>query len=206
MLRTIAKTSAYTVTSAAAAKLGSITMAAYSLTFNLGFATSQLCESILIAAQALLARDMPLQTQQKKVAAAHVITRAIQAGVVISSLLSIITVLNKEKVISSMTSSLAVRQMATQAMPIVLIAQVFKCLSSSTGGILLGGLDWNWSTASMSIAALLCVILTKILPGSLTSIWIALATFMATQLVVATYRIFSNKGPWKDLTFVHSNK
>ena len=51
MLRTVAKISAYTVTSAAAARLGTIPMAAYSLTFNLGFATSQLCESISIAAQ-----------------------------------------------------------------------------------------------------------------------------------------------------------
>ena len=30
---------------------GSIAMAAYSLTFNLGFATSQLCESFSVAAQ-----------------------------------------------------------------------------------------------------------------------------------------------------------
>ena len=51
MLRTVAKISAYTVTASAAARLGTIPMAAYSLTFNLGFATSQLCESISISAQ-----------------------------------------------------------------------------------------------------------------------------------------------------------
>ena len=54
MLRTVAKISAYSVTAAAAARLGTIPMAAYSLTFNLGFATSQLCESISIAAQVRL--------------------------------------------------------------------------------------------------------------------------------------------------------
>ena len=53
MLRTVAKISAYTVTASAAARLGTIPMAAYSLTFNLGFATSQLCESISISAQVL---------------------------------------------------------------------------------------------------------------------------------------------------------
>ena len=47
------------VAAAAAARLGSVQMAAYSLTFNLGFATSQLCESVSIASQALLARDVP---------------------------------------------------------------------------------------------------------------------------------------------------
>lgn len=44
MLRTIAKIAAYSYTASAAARLGAIPMAAYSLTFNLGFATSQLCE------------------------------------------------------------------------------------------------------------------------------------------------------------------
>ena len=66
-LRTISKISAYSVTAAAAAKLGPVPMAAYSLTFNLGFATSQLCEAISIAAQALLARDVPFDTDRKKV-------------------------------------------------------------------------------------------------------------------------------------------
>jgi len=50
LLRTMAKISAYAVTSSAAARMGTVVMAAYSLTFNLGFATSQLCESISIAA------------------------------------------------------------------------------------------------------------------------------------------------------------
>jgi hypothetical protein len=42
--------------------LGTVPMAAYSLTFNLGFATSQLCESISVAAQCLIARDIPLDS------------------------------------------------------------------------------------------------------------------------------------------------
>ena len=43
-LRTVSKIGAYSYTAAAAAGLGPVSMAAYSLTFNLGFATSQLCE------------------------------------------------------------------------------------------------------------------------------------------------------------------
>jgi Na+-driven multidrug efflux pump len=45
LVRTISKISAYTVTAACAASLGSVPMAAYSLTFNLGFATSQVCQT-----------------------------------------------------------------------------------------------------------------------------------------------------------------
>ena len=47
LIRTLAKVSAYAVTSSYAASLGTIAMAAYSLTFNLGFATSQLCGKCL---------------------------------------------------------------------------------------------------------------------------------------------------------------
>ena len=55
-LRTVSKIGAYSYTAAAAARLGPIPMAAYSLTFNLGFATSQLCEvklSLKIAFESL---------------------------------------------------------------------------------------------------------------------------------------------------------
>ena len=146
LLRTIAKISAYTVTSSAAARLGTIPMAAYSLTFNLGFATSQLCESISIAAQALIARDIPLDTPRKKAATAHIIMRGVQAGVVVSSVLAMTTIFNQNNMLNSMTTSPEVRAAAAMVMPVVLATQIFKGLSYSTGGILLGGLDWLYST------------------------------------------------------------
>ena len=181
-LRTVAKISAYTVTSAAAARLGTIPMAAYSLTFNLGFATSQLCESVSVAAQALIARDMPLDSARKKAATAHVIMRALQAGVLISAGLAVATICNTDGVLGSMTTSLEVRAAAAAVMPVVLATQIFKGLSYSTGGILLGGLDWSYSTFGMCVASAVCVAVTRVLPSSLWSIWTALAAFMGTQV------------------------
>ena len=64
LLRTIAKIIAYSLTASAAASLGSVPMAAYSLTFNLGFATSQLCESVSIASQAFLLGMQEKQAQK----------------------------------------------------------------------------------------------------------------------------------------------
>jgi putative MATE family efflux protein len=157
LLRTIAKISAYTVTASAAARLGTIPMAAYSLTFNLGFATSQLCESISIAAQVLIARDIPLETSRKKAAIAHVINRALQLGVIVSAGLGLVTIYNQNGVLSSMTTSPEVRAAAAAVMPVVLVTQIFKGLCYSTGGILLGGLDWLNSTIGMVIASVICI-------------------------------------------------
>jgi putative MATE family efflux protein len=181
-LRTIAKISAYTVTSAAAARLGTIAMAAYSLTFNLGFATSQLCESISIAAQALLARDYPFDTNRKKESVSHVIRRSLLFGFLVSAALSIVTFYNQNGVLAQLTKSPDVFLAAKAVMPVVLMTQLVKGLAYSTGGIILGGLDWFWSSLGMQIAAVVCIGLVYILPPTLWNIWIALGAFMGTQV------------------------
>lgn len=58
LLRTIAKVLAYSVCARQAALLGSVAAAAYNLTFQLGFATTQICESVAVAVQTLLAREI----------------------------------------------------------------------------------------------------------------------------------------------------
>lgn len=198
--RTVAKVSAYAVTSSAAARLGTVPMAAYSLTFNLGFATSQLCESVSIAAQSLLARDFPFHNSpRRRVAAAHIIRRALVLGAAISGALSVVTHLQQDRVLSQLTSSAPVFLAAKQIMPVVLATQLFKGLAYSTGGIILGGLDWFSSSLGMTMAAVACVLSIKLLPPSLWNIWVSLAIFMAMQVVVAGLRIFSGRGPWANL-------
>ena len=182
LIRTIAKISAYTLTASAAARLGTIPMAAYSLTFNLGFATSQLCESVSIATQALLARDIPFNTNRKKIAAGHIMRRSLLLGTLVSTALTVTTKLNQANVLNKLTSSPEVRAAATAIMPVVLGTQIFKGLAYSTGGILLGGLDWGWSTMSMIISAFVCVSLLTILPQNLWNVWLVLSAFMGTQV------------------------
>lgn len=58
LLRTVAKVLAYSVCARQAALLGSVAAAAYNLTFQLGFATTQICESVAVAVQTLLAREI----------------------------------------------------------------------------------------------------------------------------------------------------
>ena len=201
-MRTVAKILAYAVTAASAANLGPVVMAAYSLTFNLGFATSQLCESVSIAAQALLARDVPFTTPKKKASAAHIIIRALQVGLLVSGALSVFTVMNQDSILSQLSKSREVQAAAASIMPVVLITQLIKGLAYSTGGILLGGLDWSTSSSGMVVSSVVCVALVKLLPPSLWNIWIALAAFMATQVVHASARFLSGQGPWEGLRFM----
>jgi Na+-driven multidrug efflux pump len=190
MLRTISKISAYSYTASAAARLGPIPMAAYSLTFNLGFATSQLCEvcvfitlsiigtwknnfqdykyvqAISIAAQALLARDVPFNTEKKLVGARHIIKRALLLGVVVSGLLTLATLYNQNNILAGLTKTPEVRAAAAAVMPVVLLTQIIKGLAYSTGGILLGGLDWFNSSAGMGLSAFIAVGILQFIPGN----------------------------------------
>jgi putative MATE family efflux protein len=55
LVRTFGKVLAYSVCARQAALLGSVAAAAYNLTFQLGFATTQICEAVAVAVQTLLA-------------------------------------------------------------------------------------------------------------------------------------------------------
>jgi putative MATE family efflux protein len=200
-LRTIAKISTYTITSAAAAGLGTVPMAAYSLTFNLGFTASQLCEAISIASQALLARDIPFDDDKKKFAAAHVIRRTLLSGMAVSASLALTTLFNLDKVLGKMTKTPEIRIAAREVMPIVLLAQVLKGISSSTGGMLLGGCDWTYNAQSMGVSSAVAIAMVYLTHNSLASIWTALSVFMAAQFIAAALRITSGQGPWEGLTF-----
>lgn len=55
LFRTFGKVLAYGVCARQAALLGSVSAAAYNLTFQLGFATTQICEAVAVAVQTLMA-------------------------------------------------------------------------------------------------------------------------------------------------------
>jgi hypothetical protein len=86
-------------------------------------------------------------------------------------------------------------------MPMVLFTQIWKSLAYSTGGILLGGLDWLASSVGMQISALLCIALVFALPQSLWNIWVALAVFMSAQVILAGRRFLGGEDQWAGLDF-----
>ena len=128
------------------------------------------------------------------------IKRALLYGTIVSGGLAVATLCNQDNILLKLTKTPEVRAAAASIMPMVLLTQIFKGLAYSTGGVLLGGLDWFNSSAGMSIASLVTIVLLQFfLPNSLWNIWVGLAVFMATQVVVAMLRLISATGPWVGL-------
>jgi Na+-driven multidrug efflux pump len=138
-LRTVGKVLAYSVCARQAALLGAIAAATYNITFQLGFATTQICESIAVAVQTLLARELSSipdtatvsttttasqrQVNQRAYGVKHLIRHSIVTGGAIAFFLSSVTYLQQDKVLNGLTSSTAIRACAKGIFPAVLLTQ-----------------------------------------------------------------------------------
>ena len=145
------------------ALLGSVAAAAYNLTFQLGFATTQICESVAVAVQTLLAREISAgstvdeRKDPKKAAIAakrvrHLINGSILVGGLVATALSGLTFLQKDSVLRGLTTDAGIREASSVIFPVVLVTQVFKGLAYPVNGIIMGGLDWKFTMLAMWLA------------------------------------------------------
>jgi len=203
LARTVAKVLAYAVCAREAALLGPIDAAAYNLTFQIGFATTQICESVAVAVQTLLAREISTESNSpalRSYCVKHLIHSSIVLGGTVATVLSLVTYLQQENVLIGLTTNLPVREVAMAIFPAVLVTQVLKGLAYPVNGIIMGGLDWKFTMLAMWVANVICVGMLKF-GGvvTLTKIWWALAAFMGTQVVTGILRFKSRTGIWKKI-------
>ncbi|KAL9186308.1 hypothetical protein ACHAXT_005546 [Thalassiosira profunda] len=215
-LRTVGKVLAYAVCARQAALLGSVAAAAYNLTFQLGFATTQICESVAVAVQTLLAREMagggggggeatedPGKATRRARRVRHLINGSIGVGGLVAGSLSLLTFFQRDSVLKGLTTDASIREASRAIFPAVLITQVLKGLAYPVNGIIMGGLDWKFTMAQMWLANLVCVGMVKAWASSgavtLGQIWWALAAFMGTQVVTGAVRFQSKTGVWRML-------
>jgi Na+-driven multidrug efflux pump len=220
-LRTWGKVAAYTYCSRTAAGLGAVASAAHLLCFNLGVILSQLCESVAVATQTLLARSMgALRVATAAAASAkadsaaeasssdaadearrdawHVLKLGCSVGCVLASSLTAVTALRPEAAIAGLTTDPAVREACKVIVAPVLACQLFKGLAFPANGVVMGGLDWTFATAGVWVGSLLCFALVhSATPPTLTSIWYGLAAFMSSQSLLSAARVASRAGPWR---------
>ena len=208
LFRTLGKVLAYSVCARQAASLGSVAAAAYNLTFQLGFATTQICEAVAVAVQTMLARELAdTQTHSPAIKAKmirHLIQTALLLGGGIATGLSLTTFLQKDSILRGLTNNVAIREASAVIFPAVLLTQVFKGLAYPVNGIIMGGLDWIFTMTAMWAANFVCIGMIGFwsLGGAtvnLTQIWLALAAFMATQVVTGIIRYESKTGVWRVL-------
>ncbi|CAJ1930502.1 unnamed protein product [Cylindrotheca closterium] len=204
LFRTLGKVLAYSVCARQAALLGTVSAAAYNLTFQLGFATTQICEAVAVAVQTLLARELSDTTTYSKRTKAklvrHLINTSLLVGGGVAATLSMTTFWQMDSVLRGLTTNVAVQEACRVIFPAVLVTQVFKGLAYPVNGIVMGGLDWLFTMGAMWTANIVCVGMIKgwSLNGavSLGQIWWALAAFMGTQVVTGIIRYQSKTGVW----------
>ena len=116
--------------------------AAYNLTFQLGFATTQICESVAVAVQTLLAREVAggrgkgntseggkngsVATAADGIRALrvrHLINGSIFVGGLVAGSLSLLTFFQREGVLRGLTTDVGVREASALIFPAVLITQ-----------------------------------------------------------------------------------
>jgi Na+-driven multidrug efflux pump len=133
LARSLGKVLAYSACARRAAMLGPVPAAAYSLAFQLGFATTQVCEAVAVAVQTLLAREMAdNETHGPAVRAAlvrHLIRTSVGFGGFVAAALSISTYLRRDWILAGLTTDPGVRAAAAAAFPAVLATQVLKGLA-----------------------------------------------------------------------------
>jgi len=202
LFRSLGKVMAYTVCARETALMGPIAAAAYNLTFQLGFATTQICESVAVAVQTLLAREISDETTRPAVvrqgAIRHLINGSIVVGGGVATVLSLVTYCQRKSVMNGLTSNPAVRDAALGIFPAVLATQMLKGLAYPVNGISMGGLDWKFTMIAMWVANIVCVSMIKF-GGTMTlgKVWWALAAFMGTQVASGILRVESKTGVWK---------
>lgn len=211
LVRTFGKVLAYSICARKAAALGSVSAAAYNLTFQLGFATTQICEAVAVAVQTLLARELSdtttYTTQTKAKLIRHLINTSILFGGGVATVLSITTYLQQDSILRGLTTNPEIRNACTAIFPAVLVTQVMKGLAYPVNGIIMGGLDWVFSMTTMWIANFVCLGMIAyfgMMNGiggiiSLNQIWWSLAAFMATQVITGIIRYESKTGVWNVL-------
>jgi len=189
LIRTVGKVLAYSVCAREAALLGAVAAATYNLTFQLGFATTQICESVAVAVQTLLAREISIVDTEKPLSRAysvkHLIRHSTAVGGAVAFFLSLATYY---------------RLFSDGFDFCVFSTTVLKGLAYPVNGIIMGGLDWKFTVLAMWAANAVCVGLLRF-GGvvTLNKVWYALAAFMGTQVFTGVLRVQSRTGIWKVL-------
>jgi Na+-driven multidrug efflux pump len=82
-----------------------------------------LCESVSIAVQSLLSRQLADHSQSGKSLCAHAVRRSLQAGLFLSVIASLVVSIFQYPILSLFTSNVEIKQEAMVALPLFLLAQ-----------------------------------------------------------------------------------
>jgi Na+-driven multidrug efflux pump len=126
MIQTVARIAAFSYCSRQSALLGSIAASAYSVTFQIGFLITLVCESITVAVQTLLSRELAdesLSLSLRGRIATHLVRISILSGVSLTTSIAAIVYAKRFRIVQVFSTSPEVQQAALAALPAFLVTQ-----------------------------------------------------------------------------------
>ena len=105
--------------------------------FQLGFATTQICELVSVVVQTLLAREMAggggAAAAVRAERVQHLINGPILIGGAVAGALSLLTFFQRDSVLRGLTTNAGIREASAAVFPVVLITQGESVFSASFG-------------------------------------------------------------------------
>ncbi|GLT41979.1 hypothetical protein SLA2020_160030 [Shorea laevis] len=202
LVKVIAATFCVTVAASLAARLGSISMAAFQVCLQIWLATSLLADGLAIAGQAILASSFAKKDYEKALTTAS--RFALVVGLVLSAILSVVLPFSAR----FFTKDIGVLQLISFGTPFVVVTQPINALAFAIDGINHGASDFTYSALSMVLVAIVSIICLFVLSFShgYVGIWIALCIYMSLRMFAGLFRIGTGSGPWSfsgASSFVH---
>ncbi|XAR69449.1 hypothetical protein NMG60_11001030 [Bertholletia excelsa] len=196
--RVIAATFCVTLAASLAARLGSISMAAFQICLQVWLATSLLADGLAIAGQAILASAFAKKDFEKALATT---SRVLQLGLALGLILSIIVAVVLQVASRLFTDDGNVLLLLHLGVPFVVGTQPINALAFVFDGINFGASDFAYSAYSMIMVSVLSIICLFLLSASwgFIGIWIALSIFMSLRALAGFWRIGTGTGPWSFL-------
>ncbi|XP_028776979.1 protein DETOXIFICATION 43-like [Neltuma alba] len=195
LARVIAVTFCVTFAASLAARLGTITMAAFQTCQQVWMTSSLLSDGLAVAIQAILACSFAEKDYEKAKAAA---VRVLQMSFVMGVGLSLVVGIGLHFGAGVFSQTLSVLHLIKIGLPFVAATQPINAIAFVFDGVNYGASDFTYAATSLVIVSIVSIGIEFVMckmKGFL-GIWIALTIYMALRMLAGFWRMGTGTGPW----------
>ena len=192
-IRTVALIASFVLAGAVVARLGEAPLAAYQIAFQLWIFLALVLDSIAIAGQIIVGRELGAARPAEAFAAS---VRMIWLSVVTGAVFSLVLLAFGTVIPRAFTSDAEVLAQCALLWPIFALMQPFNGIVFALDGILIGASDGRYLALAMAAAFFACLgalAVSARLDAGVRGAWLALALLIATRLVLMGARFLRRR-------------
>ena len=192
-IRTVALIASFVLAGAVVARLGEAPLAAYQIAFQLWIFLALVLDSIAIAGQIIVGRELGAARPAEAFAAS---VRMIWLSVVTGAVFALVLLAFGTVIPRAFTSDAEVLAQCALLWPIFALMQPFNGIVFALDGILIGASDGRYLALAMAAAFLACVgalAVSSRLDAGVRGAWLALALLISTRLVLMGARFLRRR-------------